>query len=128
MVGVGESVDAPHSGGVHIIFGGPRGLTGSSSQLWSQSSPGVPGVSEEGDDFGRDLVVADFGRNPSGRSVDDLAIAATYEVIGDTELTGSLTVLYGSDGLSSANSRRWAPTDFGIPASGFAYFPESMTS
>lgn len=42
-VGVGESVDAVESGGVHIIFGGPLGLTGSSSQFWSQSSIGVPG-------------------------------------------------------------------------------------
>lgn len=127
-VGVRESVDAPESGGVHIIFGGPAGLTGSRSQFWSQSSLGVPGVSEEGDNFGDQLAAGDFGRNPRGRTVEDLAIGAPFEVIGDSELSCSLTVIYGNDGLTSQASRRWTPVDFGVPANGFGYFPENLTS
>lgn len=59
-VGVRESVGASESGGVHIIFGGPVGLTGSRSQFWSQSSMGVPGVPEENDNFGDQLAAGDF--------------------------------------------------------------------
>lgn len=96
---------------MHIIFGGPLGLTGSGSQLWSQSTPGVPGTAGDADEFGRVLVAADFGRNPSSGRVDDLAVISIWDVIDGTDLTGALTVLYGNHaGLTAKGEPSLGPS------------------
>ena len=126
---MGESVDKSGSGGVHIIFGGPTGLTGSASQFWSQSPPGVPGVSEDDDRFGGTVAAGDFGRNPRSKAVDDLAVVAHNDSVRETELAGTPTVLYGGiDGLAAEGSQRWAADDLGLPADGFGWYPETITS
>jgi hypothetical protein len=38
--------------GVNIIYGSGSGLTDAGNQFWSQDSPGIKGVAEEGDLFG----------------------------------------------------------------------------
>ena len=41
------------TGGVHVLFGGVAGgLTGAGSQFWTQGTPGVLEIPEQGDDMG----------------------------------------------------------------------------
>jgi hypothetical protein len=47
--GVGTVVS---SGGVTVLYGSTSGLTATNSQIWVQSSPGVPGIDELADRFG----------------------------------------------------------------------------
>jgi VCBS repeat protein/FG-GAP repeat protein len=49
-----ESVGStrPEAGVATVLFGITSGLTANRAQLWSQSSPGVPGAAEAGDCFG----------------------------------------------------------------------------
>lgn len=125
-VGVAESTDRTGAGGVHIIFGGPFGLTGSNSEFWTESTPGVPGVPESNDNFGSGLASGDFGRNPGSRTVDDLAIVVGDDLLAGTELTGALVVLYGrTDGFTAQSSQRWNPVDLGLPRNGYGWFPTS---
>jgi FG-GAP repeat len=44
------------AGAVNVLYGAATGLSGNSSQLFTQDSPGVPGVAEEADIFGTELV------------------------------------------------------------------------
>jgi hypothetical protein len=44
------------AGATNILYGSAAGLTGSGSQFFTQDSPGVPGVAEEVDIFGTELV------------------------------------------------------------------------
>jgi hypothetical protein len=59
-VGVfGESVGiALEAGAVNVLYGGAAGLTGSSSQFFTQDTPGVSGSIEPGDNFGNALCWA----------------------------------------------------------------------
>ena len=40
------------AGTVNVIYGCAGGLCTTGDQIWSQDSPGVPGVMESGDHFG----------------------------------------------------------------------------
>lgn len=50
---VGSVVDA---GAVNLLFGSAAGLTGAGDQIWTQDSPGVRGVANQGDTFGGTLA------------------------------------------------------------------------
>ena len=85
------------SGGVHIIHGSPIGLNGSAkaSQLFNQSTPGIPGADDNFQGFGEALAVGDF----NGDGNVDLAIG----VPGDKDnkaRVGLVDVIFGTrDGL-----------------------------
>jgi hypothetical protein len=90
-------------GAAHVIHGSLTGLHANNDQLWTQDSPGVPGVAEHGDDFacttgdflsntplttgnfgpGRtaDLVVGVIGENPTDGSVIHRGDAGAFNVI-----------------------------------------------
>ena len=71
-----ESVGAlATAGAVQILFGSAAGLTSAGNQLWSQDSPGVLGVADADDEFGRALATADFNQD----GFDDLAIGVPRE-------------------------------------------------
>ncbi|HEX5878557.1 MAG TPA: FG-GAP repeat protein, partial [Actinomycetota bacterium] len=65
-VAVGEPFDADLAGAVHVFYGTVGGLVADASgtarddQLFTQDTPGVPGVGEVGDAFGESTVTADF--------------------------------------------------------------------
>ena len=63
-----DDTDSP--GAINVLYGSFGGLTTARNQFWSQNSPGVIGLSENGDDFGATPAVGDF--NQDGR--DDIAI------------------------------------------------------
>ncbi len=93
-----------HAGAVHTLYGGPNGLSAQGSQLWTQSTPGVPGVGERYDLFGSSLAIADFGRTRQ----DDLVVGTPDEDIGALEDAGGTLVLYGrSTGLSRIGAQPW---------------------
>lgn len=74
-------------------------LTGSTGQFVSdaivfvlaQGEPGLPGSAEAGDQFGAEMVAADF----DGDGLDDLAIGAPGEALGDEIDAGLVLVLTG---------------------------------
>src|SRR5262249_8753922 len=69
------------------------------AQLWTQDSDGVPGVSEQDDQFGYALAWGDF----NGDHYDDLCIGVPLEQIPPNTTGGAVTCLYGSpNGLQSS--------------------------
>ena len=104
---VGAPGENTFSGVVHVLYGSAAGLTTGGSQLWSQDSPGVAGVSEGFDFFGGALADGDF--NADGRT--DLAIGAW----GENSASGVAHALYGSAaGLTAAGSQLWSQDSPGI--------------
>jgi hypothetical protein len=93
---LGEDLGAQRrdAGAVHVLYGSPRGLTVKRSQLWTESSPGVPGTAEAGDVFGSALAAGDA--NDDGRA--DLAIGIRGKEVVNDEEAGAVVVLLGSAG------------------------------
>ena len=82
------------SGAANVLYGSTAGLTGSSSQFFTQDSPGIGSAAEGGDTFGTALAGADF--NDDGYA--DLAIGVPGESTGSPQRgeAGAVNVLYGS--------------------------------
>jgi FG-GAP repeat len=96
---VGAMVGA---GAVTVLYGSASGLTGTGSQLFSQDTPGIPGVSEADDGFGSALATGDFNHDTFA----DLAVGAPGEGVGTAVAGGAVTVLYGSaSGLTGTGSQ-----------------------
>ena len=113
VVGVPDESVAAYAGAgiVHVIPGSGAGLTATGSQLWSQNSSGIIGVSEAGDNFGASLAVNAFN-SASGR---DLAIGAPGQAVGGDAAAGVVQVIYGSaGGLTSAGNQQWSQDSVGI--------------
>jgi hypothetical protein len=93
-------------GAVNIIYGSfivglwPTEVSpnnGRDDQIWTQDSPNVEDIAEDGDDFGVALAVGDFNKD----WISDLAIGVPAEDAGTIELAGAVNVIYGSsEGLS----------------------------
>jgi hypothetical protein len=80
------------TGAVLVLRGDDAGgLSGAGARRWTQSTAGVPGVSEEQDLFGSSLRVVDLGRG----DVRDLVVQAAGETVGGAQHAGAATVLYG---------------------------------
>ncbi|HEY3498425.1 MAG TPA: FG-GAP repeat protein, partial [Polyangiaceae bacterium] len=87
-----------NEGAFHVLYGTASGLSLTGAQVFTQSTPGVPGVSSSTDRFGMTLVAGNF----DGGTQDDLAISATGEVINGFDRAGTVTILYGhSSGLAT---------------------------
>jgi hypothetical protein len=100
-----------HTGIVHVLHGGPRGLRGGSRQVWSQASEGIADKPERGDHFGWALTHGDF----DGDGFSDLAASARWEGPEGRD-AGAVHVLYGTpDGLSASRSQLWRQDSPGIP-------------
>ena len=97
------------AGLVYVIFGSDAGLVVSGSQAWSQDSPGVGGVSEQGDRFGSALAAGDL----EGDGYADLAVGVPEENLAGSD-EGCVNVLHGSaDGLV-AGPELWTQDSPGI--------------
>ncbi|MBV7328724.1 FG-GAP repeat protein [Chloroflexi bacterium TSY] len=106
---------ASNAGAVNILYGSPVGLSANNEQRWDQSSSGVAGSAESGDQFGRALTTGDY--NQDGCYV-DLAIGVPFEDIEDIPDAGAVNILYGTaSGLSSRDDQRWDQNTSGIDGS-----------
>jgi len=84
---------------VLVTYGGPKGLT-TKKQVIHQNSPGIPGASESGDEFGTVLASADLNRDGYA----DLVVGNPSEAAGRTRV-GSVTLVWGSTkGLKGGTS------------------------
>ncbi|WP_028805828.1 FG-GAP-like repeat-containing protein [Streptomyces sp. 142MFCol3.1] len=118
-VGVpGEDVGSVReAGSVVLLKGGSSGLTGSGAQAFTQSTSGVPGVSEAGDNFGRSVHLADVNANHRA----DLVLGAPLED-GTYKDSGAVWVFRGStSGLTTTNIASFGPSSLGAPQKG-AFF------
>jgi hypothetical protein len=113
------SGDTTKVGAVHVLYGAAQGvsvrLAYQNSQLWTQNSEGITGVSQSNDRFGSALASADY--NGDGRS--DLAIGVPFESVisGNTDIVdaGMVNVIYGSaNRLTSAGNQPWHQAIDGI--------------
>jgi hypothetical protein len=99
------------AGAVNVVYGSAAGLIGGGSQLWTQDSPGVPGIAEQADHFGAALAAGDFDRDNFG----DLAIGIQLDRDGGVG-GGAVVVLYGSAaGLTAARVQLWTQDSPGVP-------------
>ncbi|MEU8957466.1 FG-GAP and VCBS repeat-containing protein [Streptomyces sp. NPDC048518] len=118
-VGVpGESLDASTGTGAVVLLKGASkaagGMTGKGAVAYNQTTAGVPGVAEAGDDFGRQVLLTDL--NKDGRA--DLTAAAPGEDGTFTD-SGALWNLYGSTGgLTTTGAGTLAPAKLGDPEKG----------
>jgi hypothetical protein len=102
-IGVAEDVGALRkAGAVNVLYGSAGGLQATSpdDQFWTQDSPGVRNLAEEGDLFGNFLGAGDF--NSDG--FPDLAISVFGESVAAVDDAGAVNVLYGSAGGLQATS------------------------
>lgn len=107
----GESTVVRDAGAVNILYGSPKGLTASGSQVWSGVTVGVPGVSEEFSMFAHVLAAGRF----SDSGYDDLAIGIPAATVSQQNVAGSVVVLRGSEhGLTACGSRRWTQDSPGV--------------
>jgi FG-GAP-like repeat/FG-GAP repeat len=116
---------APEDGGAaFVLYGSAIGLTGTSSQRFSQATPGISdGTQGESDEeFGASLAAANFGRSSHA----DLALGVPKEVVdeacysgdGSALDTGAVHVLYGANtGLSASGAQFWTMDTPGVAGS-----------
>ena len=94
---------AEEAGVVNVLYGSSSGLVGSGAQLWDQTDCECVSPPQRGDQFGRALAAANFGKTTHA----DLAIGAPYDDVGGID-TGTVHVFYGAPlGLSSVGSQLW---------------------
>lgn len=80
------------TGMVHVLMGGPLGILDGPHLTVDQNSPGVPDSNENGDAWGRTLLVVDY----DGDGYDDLVVGAPGESVGAKAQAGAVTVLFGT--------------------------------
>ncbi len=105
---IGTAVDC---GAVHVLYGGPSGLTAADDVMWHQNSTGVPGGNESYDRFGRTLAVGDV----TGDGYADLVVGVPGEDIGTVNGAGGIVLLRGSaSGITATGSQGWNQDSAGI--------------
>ena len=71
---IGDPAYRNRRGAVTVLYGSAAGLSAAGSQLWSQSSPGVPGRAAAEEEFGSALAADNF----TGGAYADLAIGVPW--------------------------------------------------
>lgn len=87
------------AGLVQVIYGNVGGLSSDNSQLWSQSTPGLPGVADQGDLFGISLASGYIDNDGFA----DLVIGAAGDNPSAEDNAGAVHVLFGAGGTIFAD-------------------------
>jgi hypothetical protein len=107
--------DRARAGEVLVLQGSSNGLSGTGSQVWDQSMPGVPGAAATGAEFGSAIRMGDL----DGNGYDDLAVGAPFARVDAQKQAGTVTVLYSTAaGLGTDFAQGWVADSDGLPASG----------
>lgn len=101
------------AGAVSVAYGGADGLSETARQAYfDQETPGIPGVSENGDGFGAWIACGHLGDDPYA----DLVIGVPFEAVGSIRGAGSFSVLYGSaSGLTGSGAQTISQNSPGVP-------------
>ena len=99
-------------GVVHVLFGGPAGLSAARTQLVLETN--APNLVDQGDQFGFALATGDF--NGDGRA--DLAVGNVYDQTAGGTRAGSVEVFYGAAGGLATPPQQWDQDTPGIPEQG----------
>ncbi|MCP4193791.1 MAG: LEPR-XLL domain-containing protein [Planctomycetaceae bacterium] len=118
----GQSINGQaNAGAVTVLYGSENGIYNSPlNHTWSQDSPGITGVPDEGDRFGAALVAGDF----DGDGKDDLAVGVPGESIEADGLAevGVVQILYGSsEGITAAGDQLFRQGAGGVAGLSEAY-------
>ena len=120
-----ESVaDVYDAGAVHLFFGSPSGLSTANDELWTESSPGIPGKTNGDEEFGSSLSSGDY----NGDGYVDLAIGIPQERVGGKSRAGSVMTIDGSPVGLSGIAARWTQGAPGIAGGvqSYQYFGLSL--
>ena len=116
-VGVPNESDGAQdvAGGVHVLYGGKRGIRAKGNQIFGQNSAGIPEKAELQDVMGVGLATGDFGKGPT----DDLAVGIPGEDYGTGATSiyqgGAAIIMYSTEtGLGSGGSQLWSQNSTGI--------------
>lgn len=106
---LGEDYDA---GAVHLLYGSAHGITSTNAQYFNQDVPGVPGGSEDEDNFGSDVFLSDV----SGDGKADLTIGA----YGENTFNGAVTALRSNGEKIVTTGAQWmSATSSGLSTAGY---------
>jgi hypothetical protein len=115
---VGADSEDSYRGRVTIVHGAASGWRTTGSYLYSQSTPGIPGVAETFDFFGRAVTLLDHNRD--GHL--DLTVGASGE-----NNAGAVTMLRGAGtGFTTREARTFGLGTLGYPYRDGARFGESL--
>nr|WP_202538378.1 FG-GAP-like repeat-containing protein [Streptomyces sp. SID8379] len=99
-------------GTVKIYYGSASGPSLTRTQSITQSTAGVPGASEKGDQFGGRLSTGDV----NGDGYPDLAVGVPGEAIGSKAKAGAVVVLKGGkNGLTGTGAQAFHQDTAGVP-------------
>lgn len=110
-----DTTNNTHAGAVWVFYGSATGLQVDTVQHITENTPGVPGGSEEDDEFGGALAAGDI----TGDGRDDLAIGLPGEAVGTLAGAGGVVVLKGSTtGIVTSTGGLWIDQNTtGVPGS-----------
>ncbi len=104
-------------GTIKVLYGTASGPSTTRTKVIDQNTPGVPGVNEDGDQFGYELSAGDA----NGDGYADIAVGIPYEDIDSGKDAGSVVQLYGgSGGLSGTGAQAFTQDTAGVPGAGEA--------
>ena len=102
---------ASDAGEVLVFYGSASGLATDTAQAFSQESPGMSGLSQDGDLFAGSLAAGDF----DGDDRDDLAVGSPGESVGAADGAGGLWLIPGSaGGLTSVGHQAFSQDSPGM--------------
>lgn len=107
-------------GRIHVAYGGPQGFsTTVPAKTYLQSTTGVPGTNDDGDEWGSAVAMGDT----DGDGYADVVIGAQREAAGDgTRLAGAITILRGGPtGITTNGAKVITQSTSGVPGTSQFY-------